>query len=143
MKIFLKHFVAAGIMACTLIGFATQVAANDPAAESNDNPTTATGVSGSFLFTDELGNRRLPTEEEATAMGLLFQKDMDRLVGKNRGNVKQIKHPHGGVSSTIALKQLEYLMVRQNADGTISYGHAGMDEHGIVQQPTVNTLPEK
>lgn len=111
------------------------------AAESKQSVDT--GLSAATYFTDELGNRRQPTNEERVAMGAGFQKELAKLAGKHKGNPNMQQHANGSVSSTVGLSKIQFLTVQENPDGSKSYGHGQLDENGNVTLPAATNLQEK
>ena len=108
-----------------------------------ENQTVDTGLSANTYFTDEFGNRRQPTAEEQAELSAAFQKNLAKMIGKNRGKPNVQEHANGSVSATIALSKLQFLTVQENPDGSRTFGHQQLDENGNVAMPSNNSLPEE
>lgn len=113
-------------------------------ADDADQPVAegTAGFAANMYFTDENGNRREPTAAEVKAAAEAFQKDLARLAGKHKGKTRVHKQPNGTVSATVATTHLEFLTVRENEDGTLTFGHSTMDEDGNVSFQPADDLPE-
>jgi hypothetical protein len=109
---------------------------------SDDEERSGAAVSGNLYFTDEEGNRRQPTAEEVRQAAQAFQKDLARLAGKHKDDPNVQTHPSGAVSATVAVSKLAFLTVEQNEDGSLSFGHATMDEHGNIIPKSATSQPE-
>jgi hypothetical protein len=143
MKTFPKSWVVALTLLFVICGFTTQVSAEGKTGKAEANQSVDTGLSANTYFTDELGNRRQPTEEERVAMGKGYQKDLARVAGKNKGNPNIQQHTNGAVSATIGLSKMQFLTVQENPDGSRSYAHGKMDENGKVILPKASSLAEE
>jgi hypothetical protein len=71
------------------------------------------------------------------------QQDLARIAGQHKGKHYVTTHPDGSVSATVALSRLEFLIVTENPDGSLSYGHATVDEEGQLSIRPAAGLPEK
>jgi hypothetical protein len=117
-------------------------AADDPAtAENPDNG--AAGLSGNLYFTDENGNPRNPTAAELITAAEGFEKDMERLMGPQKGKPDVRTLPNGATAATVPASRMVLLIAVQNEDGTLDVRHAAVDEDGNVVVPSANELPEK
>lgn len=122
--------------------------ATDDAGAANAAPpenvdSGAAGLSGSLYFTDENGNPRNPTAAELITAAEGFEKDMERLMGPQKGKPDVRTLPSGAVAATVPASRMVLLIAVQNEDGTVAVGHAAVDEDGNVVIPPANELPEK
>lgn len=143
MKTFPKSWVVALTLLFVVCGFTTQVSAKDKAGTAETNQISDTGLMAKTYFTDELGNRRQSTAEERALLSAAFQKDLTKMIGKNKGNPNIQEHANGSVSATIALSKLQFLTIRENSDGSRSFSHEQLDENGNVMLPVAKNLAEK
>lgn len=118
--------------------------ADEPAAPApaDDAPVRGAKMPASFYFTDEKGNRREPTEAELRQAAEALQRDLARLAGQHKGKHYVKTQPDGTVSATVALTKLEFLIATENPDGSLSYGHATVDEDGQLPIRPAADLPE-
>ena len=121
-----------------------------PAASPDTDETTAAadrdgaagGLAGNLYFTDENGNPRNPAAAELITAGKAFEQDLKRLAGQHYGKPNVRTEPSGAVAATVATSQLVFLTATVNEDGTVTIGHAALDEDGkLVVEPAA--LPEK
>lgn len=143
MKTFPRQWLVAAIAMFAFAGVTTQALAEDTATGVASDTISDSGISASTYFTDEFGNRRNPTDEERAELSARFQKDLAKMMGKNRGNSNVKQHANGSVSATVALSKMQFLVVQENPDGSRTFDHASLDENGNVNLPPVNSLPEE
>lgn len=109
----------------------------------DDAPAHGAKMPASLYFTDENGNRRQPTEAELRQAAEAVQRDLARIAGEHKGKHYVRTRADGTVSATVALSKLQFLTAIENTDGTLTFGHATMDEDGNVSSRPATDLPEK
>lgn len=108
----------------------------------SDEAATVTGVSAGVHFTDAEGKSRRPSAAERAELAAAFQKDLARLTrGKNipKGSKQESS---GAVSAVVGAEKLKFLVVDVNESGQASFGHASIDENGLIETKSANELPE-
>jgi hypothetical protein len=136
--------LAAGLVGASLM--ANQVNTSrqqDADAQAQVDKQPSSSLAANLYFTDKDGNRRNPTAQELITAGEGFQRDLDRIVGKNKKmRDVQTTHSNGSTSAVVALSKLSYLVAETDEDGNIVIKHGAADQNGEIVAPASPEWPE-
>ena len=138
----MNRYIRKAIVPIALVA-ALGVTAVVHADEGSADQSEATGVSAGMAAVDKnTGKLRSPTTEEREALAKGFQKDLARLARKQKKQPQMRTHDNGATSATVGLSKIRYLVVETNEDGSMSYGHAEMDDDGNIVTDSTASLEE-
>lgn len=136
--------IAAGLVGASMM--ANQVSTSrqqDANVQAQVDEQPSSSLAANMYFTDKDGNRRNPTAQELMTANDGFQRDLDRIVGKNRKlRGVQTTHANGSTSAVVALSKLSYLVAETDEDGNLVIKHGAADESGEIVAPTSPEWPE-
>jgi hypothetical protein len=84
-------------------------------------------------------------EEDSSAAFGEANAEMEASLGMPSAESSVTTHANGMISARVGLESMKMLVVRQNADGSYSYGHVGSESEAqeFVDSPSTNQLEEK